>query len=135
MTTWYLDTSAALKLLNEEPESAALARTLDEQQPQLVACWLLETELRRTVQGGVGLTHEAATDLLDMHLAAALRIGVDVLVTCDTRMADAARPIGLTSRGPRADLPGVGPVGSRNCRLLRSDYDPVTGRRVSSRSR
>lgn len=128
MTTWYLDTSAALKLLNEEPESAALARTLDEQQPQLVACWLLETELRRTVQGGVGLTHEAATDFLDslelfempaslyreagllpgsrlrsrdaLHLAAALRIGVDVLVTCDTRMADAARPIGLHVAGP-----------------------------------
>ena len=44
MSIWYLDTSAALKLVVEEPESDALAQAIDREQPDLVACWLLETE-------------------------------------------------------------------------------------------
>lgn len=46
MSLWYLDASAALKLLVEEPESEALAQSIDREQPDLVACWLLETEMR-----------------------------------------------------------------------------------------
>lgn len=47
MTQWYLDTSAALKLMIDEEESGALADHLDAETPDLVACLLLETELRR----------------------------------------------------------------------------------------
>ena len=56
MSRWYLDTSAALKLLVEEAESAVLARTIDEEQPDLVACLRLETELRRACRRIPGLT-------------------------------------------------------------------------------
>ena len=129
MSGWYLDTSAALKLLIEEAESSALAIELDEQEPELVACHLLETELRRVVHRVDQLTHEAVTELLDsvdlydvpaslyreagylpgaslrsldaLHLAAAVRIGVDNLVTYDTRLSDAARDLGIAVVAPR----------------------------------
>jgi uncharacterized protein len=43
----YLDTSAAMKLLVEEPESAALADELaaSPDSHRIVACWSLHTEL------------------------------------------------------------------------------------------
>lgn len=125
---WYLDTSAALKLVVEEAESPALARAIDDRQPDLVACWLLDTELRRAVQREEALSHDVVTDLLEgvslyevppslfreagllpgsrlrsldaLHLAAAVRIGVDHLVTYDTRMGDCARSIGLAVLAP-----------------------------------
>jgi uncharacterized protein len=128
LSRWYLDTSAALKLVVEEDESSALAETLDRQQPDLVACWLLETELRRAVQRDEGLTHEVITGLLDgiglyevpgslfreagllpganlrsldaLHLAAAIRIGVEYVLTYDTRMRDSARLLGLAVLAP-----------------------------------
>ena len=121
---WYLDTSAALKLLVEEVESPALARAIDDEQPDLVASWLLDTELRRAVQREEALGQELVTDLLEgvslyeappslfreagllpgprlrsldaLHLASAIRIGVDHLVTYDTRMGECARSIGLS---------------------------------------
>lgn len=40
----YVDTSAAMKLVVEEPESAALADALSTDR-QLVASWLLHTEM------------------------------------------------------------------------------------------
>lgn len=125
---WYLDTSAALKLLVEEAESTALALAIDRQQPDLVACWLLDTELRRAVQREEVLTQDVVTGLLDgvalyeappslfreagllpgarlrsldaLHLAAAIRIGVDHLVTYDNRMGDSARLVGLSVLAP-----------------------------------
>lgn len=128
MTAWYLDTSAALKLIAEEPESDALARTVDAEQPDLVACWLLETELRRVAHRDEALTHELVTEFLEgislyevpaslfreagllpgaalrsldaLHLAAAIRIGVDQLVTYDVRMAGSARQLGLQVLAP-----------------------------------
>lgn len=128
MSVWYLDTSAALKLLVDEAESDALARTLDDKQPDLVACWLLETELRRAAQREARLTQQAVSELLDgvgmfevpaslfreagllpgaglrsldaLHLAAAIRIGVDHLVTYDTRLQDSARAVGLAVLAP-----------------------------------
>lgn len=129
MTTWYLDTSAALKLLVEEAESAALARELDAVEPDLVACWLLDTEVRRAAQRDPAVTQEAASDLLDgvglydvpgslfreagllpgarlrsldaLHLAAALRIGVDAMVTYDTRLTEGARNLGVRVVAPQ----------------------------------
>lgn len=124
MSRWYLDTSAALKLLVEEDESDALARAIDGASPDLVACWLLDTELRRAAQRETALTQESVTGFLDgvdlyevpaslfreagllpganlrsldaLHLTAAVRIGVDHVVTYDTRMSESARVLGLS---------------------------------------
>ena len=123
MTRWYLDTSAALKLLVEEEESAALAGAIDDAAVDLVGCWLLETELRRAAHRKTALTQEIVSEFLDgvdvyeipaslyreagllpgtnlrslhaLHLAAAIRIGVDYLVTYDVRMIESARDLGL----------------------------------------
>ncbi len=128
MTRLYLDTSAALKLVLDEPESAALVAHLDRQRPELLACWLLETELRRAAVREPALTQTAVSDLLTgvalhgtpaslfreagllpgphlrsldaLHLAAALRLGVDRLLTYDGRMASAARELGLAVLAP-----------------------------------
>ncbi|MCO5301245.1 MAG: type II toxin-antitoxin system VapC family toxin [Candidatus Nanopelagicales bacterium] len=128
MSVWYLDTSAALKLLIEEPESPALAQTVDREQPDLVAGWVLETELRRAAQrlpalgmdvvseflAGVSLYEmpgslfreagilpgETLRSLDALHLAAAVRIGVDLVLTYDVRMADSARLLGLPVLSP-----------------------------------
>lgn len=128
MNLWYLDTSAALKLLVEEAESDALARTIDREEPDLVACWLLETEMRRVVQREPALTQQAVSEFLDgiglyevpsslfreagllpgtqlrsldaLHLAAAIRIGVDHVVTYDARMADSAASLGINTIAP-----------------------------------
>ena len=128
MRTCYLDTSAALKLLVEEAESATLARELDTLEPVLVSCWLLDTELRRASQRTPDVTQAAVSELLDgvnlyevpaslfreagllpgpalrsldaLHLAAAIRMGVDALVTYDTRLTDAARALGVPVVAP-----------------------------------
>lgn len=128
MNRWYMDTSAAVKLLVDESESEALARELDEAEPDLVACYLLETELRRVVQRVEGLSHQSATLVLDgvdlyevppslfreagllpgrglrtldaLHLAAAVRIGVDAILTYDARMIAAAHEAGLAVASP-----------------------------------
>jgi uncharacterized protein len=128
LSLWYLDTSAALKLLVEEAESDALARDVDSEGPNLVACWLLDTELRRAAQREATLTQENVSDLLDgvdlyevppslfreagllpgaslrsldaLHLAAAVRIGVDHIVTYDVRMTASARMLGLSVLSP-----------------------------------
>lgn len=128
MSSWYLDTSAALKLLIEEEESDPLAGAIDDEGPDLVGCWLLETELRRASQREEALTQAAVSDFLNgidlyevpaslfreagllpghnlrsldaLHLAATVRIGVDHLVTYDARMSDSARALGLTVMAP-----------------------------------
>lgn len=127
MSRWYIDTSAAAKLLVEEGESAALAHTLDASQPDLVACYLLETEMRRVASRVTSLTQRAATQVLDavdlydvppslfreagllpgdlrsldaLHCAAAIRIGVDAMLTYDARLTVAAGRLGLTVVAP-----------------------------------
>lgn len=128
MSLWYLDTSAALKLVVEEPESEALAQGIDREQPDLVACWLLETEMRRAAQREEALTQEIVSEFLEgvglyevpsslfreagllpgahlraldaLHLAAAIRIGVDRVVTYDSRLSDSARFLGLSIFAP-----------------------------------
>jgi predicted nucleic acid-binding protein len=112
-----------LKLVVEEPESDALAQAIDSEQPDLVACWLLETEMRRAAQREEQLTQRIISEFLEgvglyevpaslfreaavlpgarlrsldaLHLAAAIRIGVDRVVTYDARLQDSARSLGL----------------------------------------
>lgn len=128
MSRCYLDTSAALKLMVEEAESRALAEWLDAEVPDLFACLLLETELRRAVQRREAMTQAMVSEFVEvlslvevpaslfreagllvgrnlrsldaLHLAAAVRLGVDVVVTYDLRMAEAARELGLTVVAP-----------------------------------
>lgn len=128
MTTTYLDTSAAMKLLVDEAESAALLIELTTAGRRLVASWLLHTELHCAAgRHPTVLSLDAITNVLDavalvdvtrgdllaagthaplrshdaIHLAAALRIGVDEVVTYDGEFAQAA-----TSAGIRVLAPG-----------------------------
>lgn len=130
MTRWYIDTSAATKLLVTEAESDALAHELDASLPDLAACYLLETEVRRVAHRVETLTQEAVTSVLDsidlyevppslfreaglvpgqmrsldaIHLTAAIRIGVDAVLTYDTRMIEGARDLGLAVVAPGAN--------------------------------
>lgn len=121
----YLDTSAAMKLLVEEEESDALTNHLQSlnQDQQLVSSWLLHTELHCAANrhpddidlDAVGIVLDAVTlidltrgDLLTagalpgglrsndaIHLAVALRIGADELVTYDEELSDAAGAAGV----------------------------------------
>jgi len=128
--TVYIDTSAAVKLLSGAPEADAIAATLDEAAAvgdDLAASLLLETELRRfAVHSGLeqstvsdflarvtllepdashyrmaGLMGEADLRCLDaLHLAAAVLLGADSIVTFDERQAEAALALGLTVLAP-----------------------------------
>ena len=125
----YIGTSAALKLVVEEPESAAVAEYLSagvREGHQLVASMLLYTELhcagkRRglpaelvtTVLGGINLVDLARSDLMyaaampgklrsadAIHLATAIRLQTDVLVAYDQELVTAATEVGLTALSP-----------------------------------
>lgn len=126
--SWYLDTSAALKLLVDEAESVALAEALADQDVRLGACRLLETELRRAANRLEALAQQGVSDFLDtvdlydvptslyrtagllpgpglrsldaLHLAAAIALDVDALCTYDARLADAAESVGLRVIAP-----------------------------------
>jgi predicted nucleic acid-binding protein len=127
---YYLDTSAAVKLVVAEPDTAALSAWLAEHDGEVVSSDLLRTELLRATRRGAphampraravldsltlmtvpAATFERAADLdpdllrsLDaVHLAAALELGDDLdgLVTYDDRLADAARLHGITVIAP-----------------------------------
>ena len=125
----YLDTSAFVKLVVAEPESAALTRYL-RQWPARASAALLRAEALRAV-GVHGQTHVAAARRLfgglhlvtlddalleragelrpdamraldAIHVAAALALGSDlgVVVTYDDRLAEAARAQGLEVARP-----------------------------------
>ena len=122
MTAAYLDTSAAVKLLVEEPESVALAQYLDQPNVETVACLLLETELRRFAVRHA-IPQQELTAILDtislydmphslyyeagilpgrhlrsldaLHLVAAVRLETDVIVSYDNRLQEAAAELGL----------------------------------------
>jgi uncharacterized protein len=126
----YLETSAAAKLLVEEPESDALVAFLEaavEGGDVVGSSRLLETELRRLairvpipqehvtlvlerldllvpdddVFRTAGLLPGASLRSLDaLHVAAALRWGADAVVTYDERQALAARAVGLEVVAP-----------------------------------
>ena len=126
----YLDTSAAMKLLVEEAESRALAAYLQpaDQDLELVASWLLHTELHCAANrhpddidpAAVGVVLDTVTlvdltrgDLLTAgalpgrlrssdaaHLAVALRIGADEMITYDSELDAAATLAGLAVAHP-----------------------------------
>lgn len=128
---WYLDASALVKTVIEEPQSAALAEWLRDKD-NLAACDLVRVEAVRAVRlsdpGAVSRArrvvatlilirlddsvYDAAADLepplmrsLDaIHLASALSLGRDLagMVTYDRRMRDGARALGL-----RVEAPGL----------------------------
>lgn len=130
--TVYLATSAAAKLVVEEPESEALVAFLDDPRPNddsVISSALLETELRRL---GVRLDAAQSTitdvlvrvDLVEpdralflaagllpgtslrsldaLHLATALRVDADLVVAYDRRLLDAAKSVGLATLSPAA---------------------------------
>lgn len=125
----YLDSSALVKLVVAEPESAALRQHLGRRRP-LVSSALARTEVLRAVLGegseGIGRAHAllGRIDLLRIndrilgsagsllpahlrsldaiHLATALQLGNDLgsLVSYDQRMLDAARHLGISIASP-----------------------------------
>lgn len=125
----YLDSSALVKLVIAERESPAL-RAFLERRPERVACALARVEVPRSVRPhGAGAVRRAAHvlgrtamiqidgPLLDLaaeigpdglrsldavHLAAATLLADDleVLVTYDRRMADAADDLGMATAAP-----------------------------------
>lgn len=127
MTVTYLDTSAAMKLLVDEAESDALLHELTTTARDLVASWLLHTELHcaagrnpslieldaiTTVLDAVTLIDVTRGDLLSagthaplrsndaIHLATALRVGVDEVLTYDGELSAAAKRSGLRVLAP-----------------------------------
>lgn len=129
-STAYLDTSAFVKLIVAEPESAALRDRL-RRWPDRVSATLLRTETVRALRSSgnghlVGdarrmfaavnlvrldeplldragdLGPDALRSLDAVHLAAALSIGADlaVVVTYDNRLRDAALTQGLDVESP-----------------------------------
>lgn len=126
----YVESSAAAKLLVDEPESAALAQFLDDLVvggATVVSCCLLETELRRLATR-IDLAQENVTELLNrielaevdavvhrqagllpgralrsldaIHIVAAQRLDAAVLITYDHRQASAAADSGLLVQVP-----------------------------------
>lgn len=128
--TVYVDTSAAAKLLVEEPESQAVARWLDQRigaGEDIMSSLLLETELRRFAareqlpQAAVGavldridlvepdraLFHTAGIlpgptlqSLDALHLATVLLFDAASLLTYDQRMRQAAVSLGIRVVAP-----------------------------------
>lgn len=122
----YVESSAAVKLLVDERESAALLSWLT-QPNDTVSTLLTETEMRRSAQR-LGYDQTAVTEVLDgmqlfeveradyssagllpgrdlrsldaLHLAVAVRLGVDCFVTYDARQAAAAAELGLVVISP-----------------------------------
>lgn len=126
----YLDSSALVKLVIAEPESAALRRYL-RQEPSRASCALARVEVVRAVRphGAAAMTRarrllrcldlvQLDDELLDeaarldagvlrsldaIHLAAAQALGddLDAVITYDARMAAAADLVGLHVEAPR----------------------------------
>lgn len=126
----YLDTSALVKLVVAEPESAALRAWLSEADRDPAACDLARTELLRAVRRSAPdrvLQARAVLDSLTLtevttsifeeagrldptglrsldaiHLAAALDLGDDLdgLITYDDRLAEAAQLNGIRVTAP-----------------------------------
>lgn len=127
---FYVDTSALVKLVVEEQESAALRGWLSRPNLTLVTSDLARTELMRAVRRGAPASATLARDVLEtlhllhltpavledagrlnpadlrsldaIHLAAALSLGDDLeaLVTYDDRQAQAAHALGVATAAP-----------------------------------
>ncbi len=131
MSALYLDSSAFVKLVVEEPETAAVRAFLADRIARRVSSALLRTESLRavrhlgsaalaTVREGLRRVDLVGIDdrILDaagtlepqvlrtldaIHLATAMAVGDDLeaIVTYDERMLDAARLMGLSTATPR----------------------------------
>jgi predicted nucleic acid-binding protein len=127
---YYLDTSAAAKLVLAESGSAALIRWLRRQTDTIVSSDLLRTELIRATRRGAPGEAQQARSVLDtvtlisvttstferaaqldpielrsldaLHLAAALELGDELagIITYDERLAAAAADYGVTVIAP-----------------------------------
>jgi predicted nucleic acid-binding protein len=127
---WYVDTSAAVKLVVRERESAPLVRWLRASRAPAVSSDLLRTELLRATRRGAPSRMLRAREVLDslpllamtsdvferaaeleplthrsldaLHLAAALGLGDELhgILTYDERMAQAATLLGVAVRSP-----------------------------------
>ena len=127
---YYLDTSALVKLVVEEPETAALRAWLTAEPRDIVSCDLARTELTRAVRRVFPEQLTAARRLLDsvillkveapdfdhagrlapvslrtldaIHVVAALKLGDDLegMVTYDKRPADACTSLGIEAAAP-----------------------------------
>ncbi len=127
---WYLDTSAAVKLVLRERESGPLVRWLRATQDPSVSSDLLRIELRRVTRRGAADRMVRAFDVLDslpllamtpdiferaaklepltlrgldaLHLAAALTLGDQLhgIVTYGERMTQAATLLGIVAKSP-----------------------------------
>lgn len=128
MTLAYFDTSAAMKLLVQERETVALGAALGAATDlRLVASWLLHTELhcaagrrpevlplRSVMQllDPIDLVDLTRGDMIAasghaplrsndaIHLAVAVRLGVDSIITYDAELAAAAERTGLAVLAP-----------------------------------
>jgi predicted nucleic acid-binding protein len=128
----YIDSSALVKLVVAEPETAALQAWLDEEDRSAVVCDLARTELLRAVRRAApdrvvrarevlesvtlielstqefetaGLLDPTILRTLDaLHIAAALLLGDDLdgMVTYDARLTDAAKANGIAVIAPGA---------------------------------
>ena len=125
----YVDTSAILKLVVDEPESAAAAEYLSTTVPsghRLVASMLLYAELHcaarrrrlgsepvNTVLSGINLVDVARSDLMyaaalpgrlrsadAIHLATAIRLQADLMIAYDGELLAAAVDAGVTVLSP-----------------------------------
>ncbi|GLY67502.1 type II toxin-antitoxin system VapC family toxin [Amycolatopsis taiwanensis] len=131
----YLDSSALLKRVIEEPESEALRVQLRghvEERAVLLSSRLASIEVGRAIRMRFDLGYAAAADFVDdamsgvaehpigdevvslgqrlnpnrlrsldaIHLASAMMLGADLLITYDHRMADAGEHNGLRCAAP-----------------------------------
>jgi uncharacterized protein len=157
----YVDTSAAMKLVVDEPESATLAGALGSDR-RLVSSWWLHTELHcaagrhprdvrladvQAVFSTLNLVDLTRGDMLAagthaplgsndaIHLAVAIRFGIDEMVTYDGELADAAEAAGLAILAPGRwcacrDVEYVHPTGrgsrsiARRARRARTSRQP-----------
>lgn len=127
VTVTYVETSAAMKLIVDEPESEAIANHLATGR-RLVSSWLLHTELhcaagRHPDIIGHDMVNEVLSriDLIDLsrghliaagshaplrsndavHLVAAISLGVDELATYDSELSVTASQVGISVLAPR----------------------------------
>ncbi|HET8926335.1 MAG TPA: type II toxin-antitoxin system VapC family toxin [Microbacterium sp.] len=123
----YLDTSAIVKLFNDEAESGAIRQFLSTQEDALASSIVTEIEVRR-VATRHGHSQEVASSVLAslsllevnrelctqagllpgpamrsldaLHVATAVRVRAAAFVTYDDRQAEAARVNGLDVKSP-----------------------------------
>lgn len=134
MVRCYFDASAVAKLVRVEAYSADVARWAQDPAVTPISSLLTETELRRTVMRW-GIPQEQATSTLAhfelysvpdweyraaglletpelrsldaLHVAAAIRLEADAIITYDERMIEAAMRMGLPSIQPGLDTEGA----------------------------